>query len=129
MAQRQLFSSALYGILAILILVLAASFGVSTTLRFSSMDESSVAWFLILFSFIAMFIGGFISGGKAKRKGWLAGAVTAILYTLIIFLVQFLGYNQMFDLQQVMMHAGFTGAAVLGGILGVNLTGGETRES
>ncbi|TMW73973.1 TIGR04086 family membrane protein [Alteribacter natronophilus] len=125
MAQRQLFSSALYGILAILILVLSASLIVSFILRFTSMDEGSFAWFLILFSFLAMFIGGFISGGKAKHKGWIAGAATAVLYTAVIFLVQFLGYNQLFDMQQTLMHAGYTGASVLGGILGVNMVGGN----
>ncbi|WP_026689095.1 TIGR04086 family membrane protein [Alteribacter aurantiacus] len=128
MAQRQLFSSALYGILAILILVLASSFVVSLFLRFSSLEESSVAWFLVIFSFIAVFIGGFIAGGKAKRKGWLVGATTAILYSLIIFLVQFLGYNQMFDLQQSLMHAGYTVASMLGGIVGVNLVRGSRED-
>ncbi|UTR09259.1 TIGR04086 family membrane protein [Evansella sp. LMS18] len=123
MHQRML-SSALYGILAILILVVAASFISSLLLRFTSMQEGSFTWVLLGFSFIAVFTGGFISGGRSGERGWLTGAVTALLFTIIIFLVQFLGYNQGFDTEQLLIHCGYLFAAILGGMLGVNVRGG-----
>ncbi|WP_096188247.1 TIGR04086 family membrane protein [Evansella halocellulosilytica] len=127
--QYRLFSSSLYGILTILVLVITVSFITSLLLRFTSLQEGSLGWILIGFSFLAMFFGGLVAGGRSGEKGWLAGAVTAILYTVVIFLVQFLGYNQGFDLQQLMMHSGYLIAAVLGGMFGVNIRGQSYRES
>ncbi|ADU29759.1 TIGR04086 family membrane protein [Evansella cellulosilytica] len=120
---HRLFSSALYGILTILILVIVASFISSALLRFTSLQEGSLTWFLIGFPFLAVFIGGFIAGGRTGQKGWFAGAVTAILYSFVIFLVQFLGYNQGFDTTQLLIHSGYVIAAILGGIIGVNVRG------
>ncbi|SDY47388.1 putative membrane protein, TIGR04086 family [Evansella caseinilytica] len=121
--QQRLFSSALYGILTILVLVIAASLISSVLLRFTSLQEGNFTWILFLFSFVAVFIGGFISGGRSGQKGWLAGAATSVLYTLIIFLVQFLGYNHGFDLQQWAIHGGYVIVAVIGGMIGVNIRG------
>ncbi|UCZ54353.1 TIGR04086 family membrane protein [Bacillus shivajii] len=127
--QNRLFSSSLYGILTILILVITVSFISSLLLRFTGLQEGSLVWVLLGFSFVAMFFGGFVAGGRSGEKGWLAGAVTAFLYTVVIFLVQFLGYNQAFDLQQLLMHSGYLIAAVLGGMFGVNIRGESHRHS
>ncbi|MBU9712507.1 TIGR04086 family membrane protein [Evansella tamaricis] len=121
--QHRLISSALYGILTILILVILASLISSTLLRFTSLEEGSLTWVLLGVSFLAVFFGGFISGGRSGQKGWLAGATTAILYTIIIFFVQFLGFNEGFDIQQWLVHSGYLVVAVLGGIFGVNVRG------
>ncbi|MCD8509229.1 MAG: TIGR04086 family membrane protein [Bacillus sp. (in: Bacteria)] len=64
-----------------------------------------------------------MSGGRSGQKGWLAGATTAILYSFVIFLVQYLGYNQGFDTQQLAIHSGYVLVAMLGGIFGVNVRG------
>lgn len=120
---QRIFNSSLYGILTILILVIIASFISSALLRFTSLQEGHFTWILLGFSFIAVFFGGLISGGKAGQKGWITGASTAILYSLLIFLVQYLGYNQGFDNQQLLIHAGYIFTAMLGGVLGVNLRG------
>lgn len=123
MMNQRLFNSALYGILTILILVIVASFISSMLLRFTSMQEGNFTWILLGFSFLAVFCGGFISGGRSGQKGWLAGATTAILYSVVIFLVQYLGYNQGFDTQQLAVHSGYVIVAILGGIFGVNVRG------
>ncbi|MFA9557187.1 TIGR04086 family membrane protein [Evansella sp. AB-rgal1] len=120
---HRIFSSALYGILTILILVIVASLISSTLLKFTTLQESSFTWILLGFSFLAVFIGGFISGGRSGQKGWIAGGTTAILYSLVIFLVQFLGYNQGFDGEQLLIHTGYVLIAIVGGILGVNVRG------
>ncbi|MBU9720695.1 MULTISPECIES: TIGR04086 family membrane protein [Bacillaceae] len=121
--QNRLFTSALYGILTILILVILASLVSSTILRFTSIEEGNFTWILLGFSFLAVFVGGFISGGRSGQKGWLAGGTTAVLYTLVIFFVQFLGFNEAFDAQQWLIHSGYLIAAVFGGIFGVNVRG------
>ncbi|PYZ94138.1 TIGR04086 family membrane protein [Salipaludibacillus keqinensis] len=129
MASHRLISSVLYGVLTIFILVIAASFLSSLVLRFTNVTEATFLWILIGFSFVALFIGGFISGGRSGEKGWFAGTLTALLYSLVVFLTQYLSFNQGFDMQQILMHGGYLLAAILGGMVGVNVRGDSLRES
>jgi putative membrane protein (TIGR04086 family) len=78
-------------------------------------------------SFIGLFGGGFLSGGKRKQKGWLIGGLTGLVYTLIIFLFQYLGYDRLFNLEQLIYYICYTLISMMGGILGVNLSGGNSR--
>jgi putative membrane protein (TIGR04086 family) len=78
-------------------------------------------------SFIGLFGGGFLSGGKRKQKGWLIGGLTGLVYSLIIFLFQYLGYDRIFNLEQLIYYICYTLISMMGGILGVNLSGGNSR--
>lgn len=73
-------------------------------------------------SFITLFLGGFVSGGKGKQKGWLVGGLTGIVYTTIIFLFQFLGMDSLFSFEEIVYHICYILTAMMGGILGVNLS-------
>ena len=80
-------------------------------------------------SFIGLFGGGFLSGGKRKEKGWLIGGFTGLIYTLIVFLFQYLGYDRLFDAQQVIYYICYTLIAMMGGILGVNISANNSRRA
>ena len=67
-------------------------------------------------------MGGFISGGKGKQKGWMVGGLTGFLYSITIFLFQFLGLDQLFNFEQIVYHICYILIAMMGGILGVNLS-------
>jgi putative membrane protein (TIGR04086 family) len=73
-------------------------------------------------SFAGVFGGGFVSGGKGKHKGWLIGGVTGIAYSIIILMFQYLGYNNLFSMEQIIYHTCYILICMMGGILGVNLT-------
>lgn len=77
-------------------------------------------------SFFSLFIGGFISGGKGKKQGWLLGGGTGLIYTLIVFLYQFLGLDTLFTTKQLIYNGCFIVTAMMGGILGVNMSGGAS---
>ncbi|WP_280768615.1 TIGR04086 family membrane protein [Salipaludibacillus daqingensis] len=128
MFSHKLISSVLYGVLTIFILVIGASLISSLILRFSNVSESSFFWILVGFSFVAMFIGGFISGGRSGERGWFAGTLTALIYSVIVLFTQFLSFDQWFDTQQMGMHAGYMVAAIFGGMIGVNTRGSSYRE-
>lgn len=117
------FSAILYGVITTFIIVLASSVVLSLLLRFTNIQESSLTWVILTLSFLALFIGGFVSGGKGKQKGWLVGGGTGLLFTLLVFLVQFLGYQTSFSIEQTAYHIGYIIVAVLGGVIGVNMTG------
>jgi len=117
------FSAILYGVITTFIIVLTFSIVLSLLLRFTSIQESSLTWIIVALSFLALFIGGFVSGGKGKQKGWLVGASTGLLFTLLVFLVQFLGYQNSFSIEQIAYHIGYIIVALLGGVIGVNTAG------
>lgn len=118
----------LYGTITIFILAIISSLVFAFLLRFSSLQESSVQYIITTISFISIFAGGFITGGKGKQKGWLLGGLTGIAYTVIIFLYQFLGLDSLFTMEQIIYYVCYILIAMMGGILGVNIKG-KTRNS
>jgi putative membrane protein (TIGR04086 family) len=112
----------LYGVITIFLLVTVVSFVLSLILTFTSAQESSFTWVVLICSFLSVFIGGLVAGGKGKERGWLVGGFTSMLFTLIVFLFQFLGFDHLFTAQQWLYHLGFLIVAMLGGIIGVNVS-------
>lgn len=122
MVYRGFFPAVLIGLTTVLAIALSCSLVISIVLSFTSLTEHSVSWLITTIAFIAMFFGGAMSGAKAKEKGWIAGAFTALLFSLLTFLIQFLGYDSGFTAEQYMYHGGYVLVAALGGIIGVNLS-------
>ncbi|MCM3002616.1 TIGR04086 family membrane protein [Priestia koreensis] len=127
MEAKRLLMAIVVGVTTIFTIAVLTSLILSLILKFTSLEESSMKWAILIISFLSVFIGGFVAGGKGKAKGWLLGAVTGFLYSFVVFLIQFLGYSQSFSSSQMLFHLGFLGVAVLGGMMGVNLT--SSRQS
>lgn len=119
---KKMGSSILYGIITIFIVFIICSFIFSILLKFTTVQESSIQFIVTAISFITLFVGGFVSGGKGKQKGWLLGGLTGLVFSLIIFLFQFLGYDRLFNVEQLIYHTCYILTAMMGGILGVNMT-------
>lgn len=115
----------LYGTTTIFVIAIAASLLFSLLLRFTELTESSITLFVTIISFLSLFVGGFMSGGKGKTKGWALGGSTGLIYTLVIFLFQYLGYDSLFSMEQLIYHGCYILTAMMGGILGVNMSGGK----
>ncbi|WP_409301898.1 TIGR04086 family membrane protein [Peribacillus sp. SCS-155] len=124
---KKLGTAILYGVAAIFMIGIAASLLFSILLRFTSMKESSLTYVIMAVSFAALFIGGFISGGKGKKQGWMLGGATGLLYLLTVFLYQYLGHDMLFSAKQWVYHGCFVITAMMGGILGVNLSSDRTQ--
>lgn len=88
---KQIGKGILSGLIAIFIVMVVTSLLVSLMLTFTSMQESSFKWMIMILSFAALLLGGIISGGKAKERGWLIGAVTSIIFSLTVFLFSIFG--------------------------------------
>jgi putative membrane protein (TIGR04086 family) len=124
MESRNLGKAVLYGVIAIFLLAVVSSFIFSLLLKFTSVQESSLQYVMTSITFLSIFIGGFITGGNGKQRGWLIGGGTGLVYSLIIFLFQYLGYDSLFSVEQIIYHTCYILTAMMGGILGVNLAGG-----
>jgi putative membrane protein (TIGR04086 family) len=119
----------LYGIIAIFLLAIVCSFIFSLVLRFTSVEESSLQFITTAVSFVTLFAGGFVSGGRGKQKGWFLGGLTGLIYSIIVFLFQYLGYDRLFSTEQMIYHTCYVLTAMMGGILGVNMSTSKTRSA
>lgn len=119
--RKHQFIALLYGWIIVLGLILLMSVILAFLLQFTKMNETTLSWLTLAVGLISLFIGGLIAGIKGKEKGWVIGAITGAGFTLFTFLVQYLGYQQGFSLEQSLHHTGFIVAALLGGMIGVNL--------
>ncbi|MEH7106163.1 TIGR04086 family membrane protein [Bacillus sp. JJ1764] len=117
----------MFGMIFIFVFAVICSLIFSLILRYTSVQESSIQYITTALSFVGLFGGGFLSGGKRKEKGWLIGGTTGLIYSLIVFLAQYLGYDRLFDAEQLIYHTCYTLIAMMGGILGVNLASGNSR--
>jgi putative membrane protein (TIGR04086 family) len=117
----------LYGLIFIFLFAIVSSLIFSLILQFTSVREVSIQYVVTTVSFIGIFGGGFLSGGKSKQKGWLIGGLTGLVYSFIIFLSQYLGYDRLFDFEQIIYHSCYILIAMMGGILGVNISTNNSR--
>lgn len=109
--------------LTIFIIAIISSIIFAFILRFTSLQESSVQYIITAISFIALFAGGFMAGGKGQQKGWLLGGLTGFAFSLIVFFYQFLGLDRLFSFEQIIYHVCYILICMMGGILGVNMSG------
>ena len=123
--KKQQFIALMYGWLVVFGLIFIASIALALLLRFTTFNEPTLSWVTLVIGFISLFIGGIIAGVKGKAKGWIIGGFTGLGFTLFIFLVQYLGYQQMFSLEQSIHHLGYILAALFGGVIGVNIIAGD----
>jgi putative membrane protein (TIGR04086 family) len=123
---KKIGNAVLYGTISIFIFAIISSSIFAFILRFTALQESSIQYVITAISFIASFAGGFIAGGKGKQKGWLLGGLTGCIYSLIIFFYQFLGLGSLFNVEQIIYHVCYILISMMGGILGVNMSG-ESR--
>lgn len=112
----------MYGTIVIFVFAAACSLVFSLILRFSSLTETSLQLSITIASFLVLFIGGFISGKLSGQKGLLSGGATGFLYSLVMILYQYLGHDAIFSLEQFIYHLCFIVTAMMGGVLGVNMS-------
>jgi putative membrane protein (TIGR04086 family) len=120
--------SVVYGICTIFLLAAVFSLIFSLILTFTNTQEKSIQLLVTIISFFSVFAGGFICGGIGKHKGWALGGTTGLLYSLIIFLYQYLGQGSFFTIEQLVYFACYTITAMMGGVLGVNMTGSSRQD-
>ncbi|SDC20775.1 TIGR04086 family membrane protein [Shouchella lonarensis] len=122
MTSNRFFPAVLFGTVVTCIIILLFSLCLATLLSLTSLTEHSIEWLMLPTALLSLFIGGFLSGAKANAKGWIAGGLVAILFSGLVFLISYLGYNTTFSSKQLLFHAVYVAVAALGGMIGVNLS-------
>lgn len=123
---RRMVSAMGFGVIVVVAIIMVSSFLLSLLLRFTSLNQQSISWVVLALAILALFIGGMVSGKKGKEKGWFVGGGTGLLFSILVFLVQYLGYQVQFDAEQSLYHLGYLIVSALGGMIGVNLSSHRT---
>lgn len=97
-------------------------------LTYTPMPESLIPFVVILTAVVSVIAGGMSASRSAKSKGWLNGAVTGILYSVILYFFSSLaGEGFYFSGYILVMLAVGLFAGAFGGILGINLSDKRKR--
>ncbi|EMA6341789.1 TIGR04086 family membrane protein [Bacillus cytotoxicus] len=110
------------GIITILILASITSMIIALLLKFTNINEGTLAITIFILALLSMLIAGFIAGKKAQGRGWLVGVTTGLTFAILVFLIHYLGFSQTLSNSQLLYQLALIGASTLGGILGVNTT-------
>ncbi|HDR7276663.1 TPA: TIGR04086 family membrane protein [Bacillus paranthracis] len=111
-----------FGIVILLILATVTSMIMALLLKFTDMNEGTLAVTIFILALLSMLISGFTAGKKAQGKGWLVGFTTGLTFTMLVFLVNYLGFSQTLSNSQLLYQLALMGASTLGGIFGVNMS-------
>lgn len=113
-------SPLLAGLIAVWLLVITGSLVTAMVLHYTDVSEQNFNYFSYTINTIALLFGGWISGRKSGHKGWYYGAITGLLYAVIVYLIGFLAFDTSLDWKSVLHVAGAIAIAALGGMMGVN---------
>ncbi|MGG3518934.1 TIGR04086 family membrane protein [Bacillus pseudomycoides] len=111
-----------FGIITLLIFASVTSMVIALLLKFTNISEGTLTVTLFILAILSMLISGFVAGKKAQGKGWLVGLTTGLTFTILVFLVSYLGFSNSLSKSQLLYQLALMGASTLGGIFGVNMT-------
>lgn len=112
-AKGELIAYIISGILIIL-------YGLLLTL--SSLSESTMPTVIMIISTVSIALSSIYVAIKAESKGWLNGALTGLIYMIILFLISLL-FKTSVSFDKYVLFRLFMGFVIgtLGGIIGINL--------
>lgn len=108
--------SLLYTIGTILILTLI----VTIFNYFNLFSYKVVIVFKIIIPILAIFIGGFMMGRKSISKGWLEGIKYAIIFIIILSIMNYLILRTGFKIQDLIYYLILMLASDFGSVIGIN---------
>lgn len=118
--QTQSFNSIFTGLLYSFISMGVITIIVSILLLVTSMKEDFLSVLIYFIHGISLMIGGYVTGKRIEQKGWYYGGITGIIYSLIVLLVGFLGFDSSMNLVTLAIIVLSFSSGALGGIIGVN---------
>ena len=111
-----------FGIVTLLILASITSMIMALLLKFTNINEGTLTVTIFILALLSMLMSGFPAAKKAQGKGWLVGFTTGLTFTILVFLVNYLGFSQTLSNSQLLYQLALMGASTLGGIFGVNMS-------
>lgn len=111
-----------YGWVTTLLLLLFSSALLAVLIRYMFVTMENIFAISLIIGLIILFISGLITGLKGKENGLLLGGIVGLGFIGMTFFIQYVGLNISFTLTQTIYQLTYVLAAIIGSVLGVNLT-------
>lgn len=103
-----------------IILILILTFIVTLFNYIGLFSLSLVNIFSYIIPFLSFFIGGFLLGKKSSNKGWFEGLKLGLICLFILFIFNFLAFNEGFTISNIILYVITITSNILGGMIGIN---------
>lgn len=120
MTRIRITSPILAGIVNAFVWLCVGAVLISLLMNMTNVKEEKLTVFAFALHAIACAAGGFSSGKRADSKGWYYGALLGLVYTTIVALVGFLGFDAGVGLETLALLGISLGLGMIGGMVGVN---------
>lgn len=94
----------------------------SLLLRFSALEEQDLTLYTYIVHAVSLIFGGFVSGKRTGRKGWLQGGMTGVYYSALLIIISFLALDSSLTIKALLIIIPAFIIGALGGMFGVNVS-------
>lgn len=103
-----------------IILILILTFIITLFNYIGLFNLNLVNIFSYIIPFISFFIGGFLLGKKSINKGWLEGLKLGLISIFILFIFNFLAFNDGFSTSNIILYTIVLISNILGSMIGIS---------
>jgi len=103
-----------------IVLTLVLTFFITLLNYINLINLDVVNIFSYIVPFISFFIGAFLLGKNSISKGWLEGIKLGLTCIIILFIFNFLAFNDGYTIQNIILYLIILISNILGGMIGIN---------
>lgn len=108
-------------LLFIIGIILGLTLVLSILNYFNIISGSTLSIFKILICVISLFVGGFIIGKKANKKGWLEGLKLSFIFLIVLMIFNYLAFDNIPNFKNLIYYVIIITSCLFGSIVGINL--------
>lgn len=111
-----------YGITVVLLFIFAI------IVTYTNFPEGLVSAVVLVMTVLSVMLSGIMTARGNKTQGWLCGAISGVLYMIILYILSSLAFDDVsFGLNTVSMFLIGLFSGTFGGIIGINMKGAKRR--
>lgn len=104
-----------------LISLLVLTFIITLLNYINIINSTFVNIFSYIIPFLSFLIGAFILGKKSISKGWLEGLKLGLISIFLLFIFNFLAFNEGYNFQNIILYLIVLVSNIIGAMIGINV--------